>query len=100
MDVFDQNLASDGLAAVAAAYPKWKTNTLEDLREDVNEFSRIDAGKKIGLLTKGQHKTMHGYLHTRNQAAHPTDFDPGINETLGYIEALLKLVAVIEAKSL
>lgn len=100
LDVYDQKLASDGLAKVATEYPKWKTTSLEDLREEVNEFSRIDAGKKIGLLTKVQHKSMHGHLHTRNQAAHPTGFDPGINETLGYIEALLKVVRVIESKSL
>jgi len=100
MDVYDQKLASDGLARVAASYPKWNTSTIEDLREEINEFSRIDAGKKIGLLTKSQHKTMLGHLHTRNQAAHPTGFDPGINEALGYIEALLKLVAVLEAKAL
>lgn len=43
---------------------------------------------------------MHGHLHTRNLAAHPTGFDPGINETLGYVEALLKLVGTIEAKTL
>ncbi|MDO8362774.1 MAG: hypothetical protein Q7V88_07745 [Actinomycetota bacterium] len=99
MDVYDDRLASDGLAAVATAYPKWNTTSIEDLREEVNEYSRIDAGKKIGMLTKGQQKTMLGHLHTRNQAAHPTGFDPGINEALGYVEALLKLVKVLEGRS-
>jgi hypothetical protein len=42
---------------------------------------------------------LHGYLHTRNQAAHPTGFGPGINETLGYIESLIKLSKVINDKT-
>jgi hypothetical protein len=37
----------------------------------------------------------HGNLNDRNQAAHPTAFDPGVNETLGYIEGLLKMAAKI-----
>ncbi len=44
-------------------------------------------------------KSLHGHLHTRNQAAHPTGFDPGINETLGYIESLIKLSATVAAKT-
>jgi hypothetical protein len=43
---------------------------------------------------------LHGQLHLRNQAAHPTVFSPGINETLGYVESLLKMASVLEAKSL
>jgi hypothetical protein len=42
----------------------------------------------------------HGNLNDRNQAAHPTAFDPGVNETLGYIEGLLKMAAKIGAKTL
>jgi hypothetical protein len=99
MDLYEEKLSS-GLATVRREYPKWPTSSLEDLRESVNEFQLIDAGKKVGLLTKGQHRSMHGHLHTRNQAAHPTGFDPGINESLGYIEALIKLVKVLDSKTL
>ena len=30
----------------------------------------------------------------------PTGFAPGINETLGYIESLLKMAGILQAKSL
>lgn len=100
MDLYEEKLASDGLQSVCRAYPKWPTSSLEDLRENVNEFQLIEAGKQVGLLTKGQHKSMQGHLHTRNQAAHPTGFDPGINETLGYIESLIKLAKALEVKAL
>jgi hypothetical protein len=86
---------------IHGAYPKWVAHaTLEDLRENIKEHQLIEAGKKIKLLTNGQMKSLLGHLNARNQAAHPTGFDPGINETLGYIESLIKLAAIIEAKTL
>jgi len=100
MDLYEERLASDGLRSLRGAYPKWPASSLEDLRENVNEFQLIDAGKQLGLLTKSQQKSMHGHLHTRNQAAHPTGFDPGINETLGYVESLIKLAKALEGKTL
>jgi hypothetical protein len=100
MDLYEEKIASDGLVAVRREYQRWPTTSLEELRENVNEFQLIDAGRKIGLLSKGIHKSMQGHLHTRNQAAHPTGFDPGINETLGYIESLIKLASAIESRTL
>lgn len=101
MDLYEEKLGSDGLVKVHQEYPKWASfGSLEDLRENIKEYQLIEAGKKVKLLSHSQMKSLHGHLHTRNQAAHPTGFDPGINETLGYIAALLKLAAVLEAKSL
>lgn len=100
MDLYEERLGSDGLAAVRREYPNWKASTLEELRESVNEYQLIEAGWRVALLSKGERKSMHGHLHTRNQAAHPTSFDPGINETLGYIEALTKLAKAIGDKKL
>lgn len=101
MDLYEEKLGSDGLVKVHAAYPKWAIHsTLEDLRENIKEYQLIEAGKRIKLLTNGQMRSLHGHLNARNQAAHPTGFDPGINETLGYVESLIKLGAVIDAKKL
>jgi len=92
---------SDGLVKLHAAYPNWSTHrTLDEMRENVPEYQLIQAGKKVGLLTNGQMKSLHGHLNTRNQAAHPTGFDPGINETLGFVESLLKLCDLINQKTL
>src|SRR5438552_947700 len=46
MDLFEEKLASDGLAKVATAFPKWPTGSLEDLREEVVEYQLIGAGQK------------------------------------------------------
>lgn len=101
MDLYEEKLASDSLAKIHAEYPKWVTyTTLENLRENIKEYQLIEAGKKVKLLSHSQMKSLHGHLHTRNQAAHPTGYDPGINETLGYIESLIKLAAAIEKKTL
>lgn len=101
VDLYEEKIASDGLVKVHAEYPKWQVHkTLEDIRENIKEYQLIEAGKRIGLLTNSQMKTLHGHLHSRNQAAHPTGFSPGLNETLGYVESLLKMAAVLEAKSL
>lgn len=101
IDFYEEKLASDGLVKVHQAYTNWSGHkTLDDLRENIKEYQLIEAGKKIRLLTNGQMKALHGHLNSRNLAAHPTGFDPGINETLGYVESLIKLAAVIESKAL
>jgi hypothetical protein len=101
MDLYEDKLGSDGLVKLHAAYPNWSTyRTLDEMRENVPEYQLIQAGKRVGLLTNGQMKSLHGHLNTRNQAAHPTGFDPGINETLGFVESLLKLCNVINQKTL
>lgn len=101
MDLYEEKLASDGLAMVHKEYPKWAVHTtLDDLRENIKEHQLIEAGKKVKLLTNGQMKALHGHLNSRNLAAHPTGFDPGINETLGYVESLIRLAEIIDSKTL
>ena len=101
MDLYEEKLGSDGLVKVHAAYPRWALHaTLDELRENIKEYQLIEAGKKIGLLSNRQMKSLHGYLHARNQAAHPAGFAPGINETLGYVEGLIKLAGVLNQKTL
>jgi hypothetical protein len=44
-------------------------------------------------------KAFQGLLNKRNECAHPEDYDPTINDTLGYLDELMKRVAVLQATS-
>ena len=44
--------------------------------------------------------TIHGMLNKRNECAHPNDFFPDVNMTLGYISELLTRVATLQPKTL
>jgi hypothetical protein len=45
-------------------------------------------------------ETIHGMLSKRNECAHPNDFFPDMNMTLGYISELLSRVAALQPKKL
>jgi hypothetical protein len=101
MDLLEEKLASDGFKALHVARPKWKGyTTLEALRESVVEYQLIDAARDVGLLSKPAAKTLHGLLSKRNECAHPTGYDPSLNEALGYVSELLTRMATLQAKSL
>jgi hypothetical protein len=99
VDLYEGRLTSDGMAAVAAARPKWPTGTLEDLRESVTEYQLIEAGRAVHLLSKNEVKALHGLLNKRNECAHPSEFFPGLNESLGYVAELFRRVPRLQVAS-
>ena len=101
MDFLEEKLAGDGLKKVRAARPKWPHATdLESLRENTNEFQLLDVAKEVDLLSKAEAKALHGMLSKRNECAHPSDYYPGFNESLGYISELFKRLKAIQPRSL
>lgn len=100
VDLLEEKLASDGLTKLRVAYPAWTATSLEELREHVVEFQLIEAARKLGLVTKTEMKAIHGMLNKRNECAHPNDFFPDVNMTLGYISELLSRVAILQPKKL
>jgi hypothetical protein len=64
------------------------------------EFQLIQAAKKLGLCSNTEMKALHGMLNKRNECAHPNDFFPDMNITLGYISELLTRVATLQTKTL
>jgi hypothetical protein len=63
MDFLEEKMASDGLVKLAAARPKWPTKSLEDLRENVNEFQLVQACRELGPCSKNEMKGLHGLLN-------------------------------------
>jgi hypothetical protein len=100
MDLLEEKLASDGLVKLRAAKAAWKAGSVEELRETVVEYQVIEAAKELGLCTKTEMKALHGMLNKRNECAHPNDFFPDMNITLGYISELLTRVATLQPKTL
>ncbi|CAM3633345.1 hypothetical protein OCAE111667_19485 [Occultella aeris] len=86
------------LAKIQAARTKWVLKGPADFRSYV-DFQLFEALEAAGLMTKTVMKAFQGLLNKRNECAHPEDYDPTINDTLGYLDELMKRVAALQAKS-
>jgi hypothetical protein len=96
IDFIEDNL---DLSTLYKKHPKWKTwKTIEEIRENITEHQLIFEAKETGVITGSQMKTLHGLLSTRNECAHPSDYDPNLNETLGYVSSLLTRILNISGK--
>lgn len=100
MDFLEEKLASDGLVKLRVLRPAWKCSTVDELRESVVEHQLIDAGRDLGFLGKSESKALQGLLSKRNECAHPSDYFPGLNETLGYVAEVLNRIGHVQPKTL
>lgn len=92
IDFIEEKLASDQFKKLCAVRPKWKFSTIEELREIVPEYQIIEATQEVGLCRKGQVRVLLGLLNKRNECAHPSSYNPDLNETLGYISELIQRI--------
>lgn len=86
------------LPALQLARPKWSIERASDLRKFV-DFQLFEAMEAAGFISKTTMKAMHGLLNKRNECAHPEDYDPSINDTLGYLDELLKRIGALQQRS-
>jgi hypothetical protein len=93
---FLQTMADhDGYAALNAKYPAWALSTIDDLRDTIGEYNLIEGMFRSGMLTKGEKKALHALLNKRNECAHPTEYFPDLNQSLGYVsECISRLEAL------
>ncbi len=99
MDFLEDRIASKSFKKLHKAYPNWvKYKTIEELREYVSEYQLIECTKKLSLCSKTQAKALHGLLNKRNECAHPSDFYPELNESLGYISELFKRISQLRTR--
>jgi hypothetical protein len=99
VDFVHEWIAADAtrLATIQTAYPAWKITQAADFREHT-DFSLFEMMQKQTFIAKGTMKALHGLLNKRNECAHPDDYDPGINDTLGYLDELMKRIKALQAK--
>jgi len=100
MDFLEEKFQSDGLVKLRAARTAWKGKNIEEMREYVNEFQLIEATLDLGLSTKNEVKALHGLLNKRNECAHPSNYYPQLNETLGYVSEVLQRIKTLQPKTL
>lgn len=100
MDFLEEKLESDGLVKVKAARPNWKGDTMAEMREFYPEMQLVETCEIIKLCTKNETQALVGLLRRRNECAHPSDYYPGLNETLGYISELIKRIRLLQLKTL
>lgn len=84
------------ISALRSTRDKWKLDDPADLRLQT-DFAFIEALKAAGLLNNTVMKALHGLLNKRNECAHADDYDPTVNDTLGYIDELMKRIARLQS---
>jgi hypothetical protein len=100
MDFLEEKYQSDGLVKLKAARTAWKGKNIEEMREYVNEYQLVEASQDLGLSTKNEVKALQGLLNKRNECAHPSNYYPQLNETLGYISEVLQRITTLQPKTL
>lgn len=84
------------LAKLSTARTKWTLVNKSDLALQT-DFALFEALKAAGLITNTMMKALHGLLNKRNECAHPDEYDPSVNDTLGYVDELMKRIAQLQA---
>lgn len=82
--------------SLLARRSNWNLQAAEDLRDQI-DWRVIDAGRDAHAYKKAMTGALHGLLNKRNECAHPSDYFPDLNETLGYVGELFHRVRLLAA---
>lgn len=97
VDCLQGLVASDGFTVLNKTRPNWRIKSIDDLSERFTEHALIEALFAMSILSKSESKALYGMLSKRNECAHPGDYFPSLNETLGYItEVFVRLKKIKE----
>jgi hypothetical protein len=88
-------LVDDHLAALRTAREKWTVGSAENLRA-YSDYAVIETGEVVGAYKNTMMHTLHGFLGRRNECAHPSDYFPDLNSTLGYVSDLIDRIKRLE----
>jgi hypothetical protein len=96
MDFIHEWIAADTarLTIIQTNYPLWNIRQAADFREQ-KDYTIFEVLKKQSLITNPMTKALQGLLAKRNECAHPEDYEPGINDTLGYLDEMMKRIAAL-----
>ena len=99
-DYIHEWLALDGFQLLTQVRSRWTNlTTVEDLRKHA-DFQILDAFKACNYCNPSMNRVLHGLLDLRNDCAHPSDYYPDLNDTLGYISQLIKRFKMLEKSKL
>lgn len=100
MDYLEEKIISDNFNKLRKVRPNWPTKTIEDLREHVPEYQIVEASKDMALCSRNETKALLGLLNKRNECAHPSNYSPDLNESLGFISEVLHRIEMLQHKAL
>lgn len=99
IDFIGEKLGEDSYKKINSLKSWSVTNTIE-LRELASDGQILELSHQIGLINKPTLKVLKGLLAKRNENGHPSDYKPGINDSLGYVDDLLKRIAALQSVKL
>jgi len=99
-DFIEEKLSEDGLVKFRAKYASWQGADIREIAESVPERQFVDAMKALGLTTKNETSAFVSLLQKRNECAHPTNYYPDLNQTLGYMSEILSRLKSLSQKNL
>ena len=99
MDYLENRAGQDGFVKLQRSRPKWRIESVQSLREQAPEYQLIEAFSEIGLLPRSERRALQGLLNKRNECAHPSDYFPGLNETLGFVSELLRRIEMLNKRT-
>lgn len=97
-DFLQQMAERNGFAALNAKYPDWHIRNLDDLRDRIGEFNLIEGMFHSGMITKTEKKALQALLNKRNECAHPTDYFPDLNQSIGFIAECINRLKSLSQK--
>lgn len=96
-DFLQRMAEKDGFSILNSKYPNWSIKSIDDLRDNIGEYNLIEGMFNSKMITKSEKKALHALLNKRNECAHPTDYFPDLNQSLGYVsECISRLTALSE----
>ena len=98
MDCIYRLIGSDNFSTLMNSRPSWPVSNLEELRENYTEHSVVEALRPMAIVGKAEQKAMFGMLSKRNECAHPTDYFPDLNQSLGYIAEIFSRLEKLEKR--
>ena len=98
IDCLHDLVSSDGFVTLNIARPNWKITSVEEMAERFTEHALIETLLAMKVLSKAESKALYGMLSKRNECAHPGDYFPSLNETLGYIAEIFSRLRKLQDK--
>jgi hypothetical protein len=96
MDFIEERISKKGITKLLKVRSAWKGKYIEDIRESYPEHQIIEAARDMNLFPKSVCKALIGLLNKRNECAHPSDYYPDINQTLGYISEIISRIRAMQ----
>lgn len=99
IDFVAEKLGEDGYKKINGIR-NWKVKNSEELREIAPDYVMIGCLEDVGLIKKPEAKSLRGDLAKRNECGHPSTYQPGFDEALGYVAGLLNRIESLQLKKI